>query len=568
MNVVNRLLLRAVLLPSPLYRRMGADMGQLRAILHTKLLMDDRRPNTMHLTQSARRTKPINAATIGTILISALMGLIYLMAFLVGNDSVTQMTVYFSFFLFMLAASLISDFTSVLIDVRDNFILLPKPVTDRTLVFARILHIVLHISKIVLPMCAPGAVLVTLRFGVLALFVFLIMVLLLTVFTIFFINALYILILRFTTPQRFQSIISYVQIVFAILLYASYQIFPRLLDNFQAFSIRLDVHPFAAVLPPYWFAAGWKVLHTFEGSSALWALTAVSLVIPVASLYIVIRFLAPSFNAKLALISGSGSAAEPRKRTENKKQGYAARLAHLATRPGPERMGFLFTWKMTTRSRDFRMKVYPGIGYLLVYVVFLLLQRDSVQLSDFRDGTASGRGVTLVALYVCSYLLIAAINQMRFSEKHKAAWIYFVAPVDRPGRVIIGGFKAVLFQFYLPVVAALLLAGLFLSGPAILPNIFLGVVNQLLFAALSLYLSNRVLPFSSFEGMERKSGTFLRGLMVFVLMGLVGMMHYFIFSMPLVVGIAALLSGVAAWLLLDSVSRTEWTKIIRDTKEL
>jgi hypothetical protein len=129
---------------------MGVNTSQLNSILLTKLIIDDRRPNTLHQT-GRRKSKPVKGATLGTMLLSAVMGAFFLICFSIGKDYTTHLTVYFSMYIFLLASSLISDFTSVLIDVRDNYIILPKPVTDRTVLVGRLLHIIINLSNIVLP---------------------------------------------------------------------------------------------------------------------------------------------------------------------------------------------------------------------------------------------------------------------------------------------------------------------------------------------------------------------------------------------------------------------------------
>src|SRR5215218_4970057 len=110
MNIVNQLLLRFALLPKPIYKKMGIHIPHLEVILRTKLLMDDRRPTTLHQSRRKKKDKVITLATVGTMLMSALLGLFYLLAFSVGNDKITQLTFYFSLFFFMLSATLISDF--------------------------------------------------------------------------------------------------------------------------------------------------------------------------------------------------------------------------------------------------------------------------------------------------------------------------------------------------------------------------------------------------------------------------------------------------------------------------
>ena len=158
MHIINQSFLKLALLPAGLYARMGVDTAQLKTILTTKLILDDRRPRPIAQTRSSGEKKPVSMATLGTMLMSAVMGAFFLFCFFIGEDRVTQLTFYFTFFFVLLSLTLITDFTSVLIDVRDNFILLPKPVNDKTLVVARLLHIFIHLCKIVLPMGLPGVI--------------------------------------------------------------------------------------------------------------------------------------------------------------------------------------------------------------------------------------------------------------------------------------------------------------------------------------------------------------------------------------------------------------------------
>ena len=97
MNIFNKFFLWLVLLPSGLYRKMGIDLMQLRAILNTKLIMDDRRPSGMQQARKKKDKKPVKGATIGTMFVTAIMGCVFLFAFSVGKDYLTQLTLYFCF---------------------------------------------------------------------------------------------------------------------------------------------------------------------------------------------------------------------------------------------------------------------------------------------------------------------------------------------------------------------------------------------------------------------------------------------------------------------------------------
>jgi ABC-2 type transport system permease protein len=563
MNLVNKMFLRLALLPSGLYRQMGVDTRQLKAILNTKLLLDDRRPNTWQQTQRRKQKKPVSFATVGSMILSAVLGFFYLFAFAIGANMLTHLTFYFSMFFFMLAATLISDFTSVLIDVKDTYIILPKPVNDRTFLIARLLHIFIHLCKLVLPMCLPGVVYMANNSGIAGTLLFVVVVFLLTLFVIFFINALYLLMLRVTTPQRFRSIISYVQIVFAITIYASYQLVPRMIERANIREMDITQNKGMLFYPMYWFASTWNTLMQFGGTSSEWATAIAGLLVPLASIFIVIRYLAPSFNNRLSLMSAGdqGPAKPGRAASQNQGRAYADVLSRIFTRSNAERMGFRFNWKMASRSRDFKVKVYPSIGYLLVYVVIMFMNSKMLTVQDIHDQTPGGKIVIISALYFTSLLLIMAINQSVYSEKFKGAWIYYVAPLEKPGEVICGSLKATIFRFYIPIVFVVTIAALVIIGPAVLPNIALGLFNELLIATLVAYTGSKTFPFSLPQNANVRTGAFIRNLFVMVISGLIGIGHYMIYDIMPAVCICLALSITATWLLMSSIRTTTWAAI-------
>jgi ABC-2 type transport system permease protein len=77
MNIINRSFLKVALLPKSAYRKLGVDVEQMKAILVTKLTMDDRRASALYQNQR-KKDKPVTAATLGTMVMSALMGLLFL----------------------------------------------------------------------------------------------------------------------------------------------------------------------------------------------------------------------------------------------------------------------------------------------------------------------------------------------------------------------------------------------------------------------------------------------------------------------------------------------------------
>ena len=540
------------------------NIPQLRSILYVKLLMDDRRRGVLQQTSTRKKEKPVTMATLGTMLLSALLGLVYLMSFMIGDDIVTHLTFYFSLFFFMLSATLISDFTSVLIDIRDNYIILPKPVNDRTVILARLLHIFIHICRIVIPMSIPGMIKIYMDYGVGGAILLLIVVLLLTLFSIFFINAVYIFILKITTPEKFQNIISYIQIVFAIIIYASYQILPRMISDLNLRNFDIAEKTGIVFYPMYWFANTWNFFYTLEGNTTIIITSILGCAVPLFSLYIVIRYLAPSFNNKLAMINSAVAAPSSKpvnKITREKSKTYSEFLAKLFTKGQVEKMGFLFTWKMTARSRDFKMKVYPSIGYLLVYVVVVVMNNKNLTIQEISEQHRTGKLIILSALYFSSILLTMAINQIIYSDKYKASWFYYTSPIEKPGEVIMGGAKAAILKFYIPIVLLIMIAGLILIGPSVILNIILGLLNQLLIATILVYLGNKMFPFSVHQNTSAKTGSFIRSISILFISVCIAIGHYLIYDVMIVLIICILLSFAATWMMMSSIKNTSWKAI-------
>lgn len=565
MNLLNRFFLRTVLLPSGLYRRMGINIPHLKAILTTKLIMDDRRIPPLQQAKKKKIKKDPKNMTIGSMIGTAIMGCVFLFAFSIGKDYMTQLTIYFSFYIFTLTSVLISDFTSVLIDVRDNLIILPKPVNDKTFVLARLLHVVIHISKLVMPMALPATIALGIWEGISGFLPFILLVVIATLFTIFLINAIYLLILKVTTPERFKSIISYFQIVFAIFFYAGYQLVPRMIakEALAGYSITSFKYAFLAI--PYWFAASWQYLQGLQWNSPLGFYFLLSLLLPVFSIWIVIKYFAPSFNRKLSMISGSESETAPvqqkGKAIVSTTSAYIRTLGGWLTEKGTERMSFLHTWKMTGRSRDFKLKVYPSIGYIAVYIVLMFVNNGKLSLESMHNQSGPGKFVFMSVIYFSSFALMMAIYQLAYSDKYKAAWIYFITPIQSPGKLLSGALKSVMVKLYLPMVILTCIAAIIIVGPAVIPNLVLGIFNQILIITFVGYLALRELPFSTQQASNVKGSGFLRGALSMILPMVLGTMHYFVYNYIIVIIILCILSIIASWLMMDALKNKGWEKL-------
>ncbi len=558
MNVINQFFLRIFLSPSVLYRKAGIDMDQLRLILTTKLIIDDRRPNTFH--RSRQTAKKISLATLGTMAFSAVLGCMFLFAFTSGNNLQVQLIFYFSIYMFMLISTLIADFTSVLFDVKDNTIILPKPVSDKTFVISRLVHIIMHCTKIVLPMTLPGLIFIIYRNGIATALSFFVVLVMATLFTIFLINAIYLVVLKVTTPQKFNSVISYVQIILSIAVYAGFQFFPKYLTD-----VRIDPSTFQQnlgmwLIPSYWFALATVFFSSFTLEFNFVTSAVITLLACPLSIWLVIKYFAPAFTQKLSQIN-AGSETENVLSTKNitKPNTLAMRLAKWTTTNTSERLSFTLSWTLTSRLKDFKLKVYPSIGYIIVYMAVIFLRDAQQSMSSLLALDQQGIIIIISALYSFSLILLTAINQLPFSEHYKAAWIYFSLPLQKPGNIILGAYKAVVIKFYVPFILVISCTALYLFGLKIILNLLLSFSNTFLTGLIYTLFIMKMFPFSMQQNASEKSGSFIKVLFSLIIPFILAFIHFFIFKSMIAIVVAIFCSLILNYMLLQRLRKRSWT---------
>lgn len=559
---MNKFFLYLVARFSPFWAALGANTRQLHLILETKLKMSDRQPPP--LWAGRQQHKKANNNTLALMLMAVIYGaLMMTVLVLMGDNMLTALTVYFFLFIVMLAMLLVTDFTSVLFDSRDNHILLSRPVNDRTVLLARLIHITIHLCKIVIPMTLPATVYIFITDGIPEGGLLILLNILSIIFTVFLVNLVYLLILNITSPARFKNIINYIQILFTIALFAAYQVIPRIL---QGDLTHADVtqYPWMFFVPPFWLGAVWEVVINHHWQQPYLIPAALAFAAPLLSIWIVVRFLAPSFNKRLSAIN-SPSESNPEGLLPDKETQPASvieRLASILSRDKIQRATFLFCWRMTSRSRDLKLKLYPSYGYFIVFffIYFFMSKGElSEKLAFFKKGP-----VIISVIYFSIFIVITAISFIRFSEKYKAAWIYHIAPIARPGQLFAGVLKALLLKYFVPLYFLTILFILFVKGIVFIPNLLLGLANMIFISLLFSRYYLKSLPFST-QWDSKQSSASASVLVFFVLMlvdVIIGVFHYLIMDFTIAVIIATLLATIASWLLLDSFRNKTWDQIM------
>ncbi len=539
---------------NPLWRRLDVHPGHLAALMEARLLMESRRK------VSWQQNKPSSSRGRGW--------LVYLSFFLIGAGALlaiarfdhtgSGITLYFLIWMVFFSITLISDFTDVLIDVRDNYIVLPRPVSDRTISTARLLHIIIYLMGLTLPFILPALVYFLIQFGLTGSIIFLFLQLLSELMVVFGINLVYLGILRFATPARFKDMIGYFQIMLTVFIFAAYYLTPKLLDWDRVAAVNFLEKPLATLLPPAWLGSIWTLLWDGAADPNTLIRAFLGVATPVAGIWLVIRYLASGFNRKLMAIS-LGQKDENAKiiQPATVRTTWGEKLGGLLCSDSAEKAAFNLTWLVTGRSRDFKVKVYPSFGFIPVFFLYMAIQGEgSIQerIEEIKNGNHF-----LLLLYMLLVAISTPLLSVRHSDKYKASWIFFVTPVQKKGQLISGAFKAVMARYFLPFYTLAALFTLGFWGLKTTPHIILALLNLTLIGAIIAYTTS-ALPLSTPWEEAKKGGQVAASFISTFAIGFVGGGHYLLvlFAPGWLALVVAAILVIPLFYLLKGLSGQKW----------
>ncbi|MBK8089555.1 MAG: hypothetical protein IPK31_17415 [Chitinophagaceae bacterium] len=233
---MDKLILKFVLFCSKILIRQGVDFERLKIIAETKVLMDRRR---VYMNWKQNQQKENSNPLLMTLIIYAFFGLFIGIMVFTLDSLVLNMVFVHGYVLFMMAMTMITDFSSVLLDTTDNQIILPKPVNSKTLFVARLVHILVYLLQFTIALAIFPIIFIFIKFGILTGIACIGTILLTVAFAVFITFLLYALILRFSNEQKIKDIVGYFQIFMTIFFAVGFQVIPRLINldqltaNFQ-----------------------------------------------------------------------------------------------------------------------------------------------------------------------------------------------------------------------------------------------------------------------------------------------------------------------------------------------
>ncbi|WP_223067311.1 hypothetical protein [Paenibacillus caui] len=537
------------------FEGMGVQYDQMRRILQVKLTMDGRRVPTI-VGNSSRRQKGTllggrESSTlkgqngtgddsnrfIRSLWVYALLGIVMIPFVIMGNNYMFQMSFVFGIMLFMVMTSLISDFSSVLLDIRDKNILYSKPLNHRTISMAKTIHILIYMLFITAAIMLPSLLVGLIRNGIVFFLIFLVEIVLMDFLIVALTAFLYFLVLRFFDGEKLKDVINYVQIGLTIGITIGYQLVFRLFD-FVDFSFRFQPKWWQFLLPPVWFAGPFEYVLSGDRSGYVAAFSLLTLLLPIAGILLYIKMM-PAFERNLQKLS---------EQTGRESKGLT-RLWRLIgkwmCRTREEAVFFGFASAMMAKEREFKLKVYPTLGFSIIFPFIFLF----TNLQDGRGLSDLATGKMYLFIYFCGLLVPSVVIMLGFSGQHKGAWIFRAIPIQDMNAVYKGTLKAFLVRLLVPLflIEAIIFTAIF--GLRIIPDLIAVLLCLFLYTFISYLLLGPELPFSEpFQAVQTNRS--LKMIPLMLILAAFGFVHYaatvMSYGVYLYMGIL-LIANIIAW---------------------
>lgn len=541
-----------------IFKKTGINYNILRRILQIKLTLDDRRVPTVLDNSENKEGKN---TFLKSMLSYGIMGLIIMIFIIVSMPLFVKMTMTITIIMFMIMTTMIADFSSVLLDVRDKNIMLTKPIDERTLNTAKILHIFIYLSTITMVISGPSLIAGAIKYGGIFFAIFAIELILISGFIIVITALLYFFVLSIFDGEKLKDIINNFQIMLSITMALGGQLVGQMFRIFET-DIIFTPSWWSYLLPPAWFAAPFEIIIEGNYETPHIILSLLSIVIPIVALAIYIKIIIPYFERNLLKLNASGSKGS---RFKEAKDRIYRKLINILARDNIEKTYIRFTQNMLGNERKLKLKIYPSLAFGAILPIIIIFRSYGYSESFSEMLSEISNTNTYMMVYMTVFLLSSNISMLSTSENYRGAWIYKALPIKSPSSIYKGSIKGFILKYNILVMLFVSVIFLLIYGANILLDILVMFCNMILLVIINFKISDKALPFSKDFGYIKENG-----IAVFIVsIGSVGAsvgLHWFLKSIDygiIAYAIGIIIAIIVLWKRSFNIS---WEDIFYDEK--
>lgn len=471
------------------FEKSGVDYRIMRRILQMKLTMDGRRVPTIMANQ--KNEDDDKNFFLRSLISYGIIGVVAMFTIIAPFGLFFKMSICLGMITFMIMTTMIADFSTVLLDIKDKNILMSKPIDSRTINMAKMMHIFIYISIVTSVVAGPSMIAGTIKHGLYFFIIFFIVLLLSIAFIVFLTSMLYALVLNFFDGEKLKDIINYVQIMLSIILLVGYQFVGRMFDVFH-YDVVFTPKWWTYIIPPAWFAAPFSIFVENDFASHYIYLSILGIVVPIISLVIYVKVIIPYFEKNLSKLNNNSSKKD---RFNDYKRAYHRMISKIFCYDRKEDIFFRFTQKMISNERKLKLRIYPNMAFAALMPLIIIF-RGSGRNRPFSETIADiSEGKFYLTIYISILILSSLIIMIKTSDKYNGAWIYRVLPLETPTPIYRGAFKGFLTRYVIPVFLIPCAVFFMICGSRILIDLVLMSLNLILLCLLIYKTSSKELPF-------------------------------------------------------------------------
>jgi hypothetical protein len=305
------------------------------------------------------------------------------------------------------------------------------------------------------------------------------------------------------------------------------------------------------LVPPAWMAGSNEAFISFHFSSFTWISILLSILAPLAGLWMVVSVLAPGFNQKLSTLEQG----DLKKDIVRRKVDISRYLAAIFTRTEKESVLFGVIWKIAGRDRKFKQTIYPMLGSLVVFFGIMYY-------AQFKHiGNESDSKFYLLLLYFPVFYLFILITSLKFSDNYKSAWIYKSIPINQPGEIVSATIKAISIKLFVPLY--LLCNGILLyyKGLGFSFEILSALLINFIFLAGLLFIFKFDLPFTTDSRNKTSDLNMLLAIAMLPVTAVMAGIHYLFVKLHFNFLLVSAVLFILCWYTFRKIRKAGWNKI-------
>jgi hypothetical protein len=171
-------------------------------------------------------------------------------------------------------------------------------------------------------------------------------------------------------------------------------------------------------------------------------------------------------------------------------------------------------------------------------------------------------GLYIMMFYLSLLTVLTVFQLVTKSEKYKAAWIYYAAPIRQTGELMSGVLKAAFLKYFIPFNLIFFIICVPLFGVHVINDILLATAIGGIECVLIILFLVKSFPFS--QATENGKSRVLINLFVLGLLAFVGYLHIVIHEYELIIWVITVLVWIVFLLMIKYLKKENWKSLAFD----